>query len=408
MPSKATVFQAEPPFNRGGKSRWRRGFVKRSTDRILTTHCGSLPRSDDLVEIVSAVERGATYEADEFNRIVGRETAEIVRRQVVAGLDVINDGEQSKFSFNTYYKARFSHLETREVAAGPVVAAEAADYPAYFSHWPYLSGRRQMSRPACVGPISYVGEGAVQRDIAWLKEAAKSHVIEEVFMTAISPATVVRGLSNEFYASKEDFEEAVADALSVEYKTITDAGLLLQVDCPDFGVTARYSGATVVEHRTQVARNVELLNRATRDIDPEQMRIHVCWGADEAPHHRDVPLADMIDLLLGARPHGMTLVGANGRHEWEWQVWRDTRLPDGKVIVAGVIDSTTNIIEHPETVADRILRYANVLGRENVIGGVDCGLDTVAGVHQVDADIAWAKLASLSEGARLASARLWR
>jgi 5-methyltetrahydropteroyltriglutamate--homocysteine methyltransferase len=381
--------------------------VKRSIDRVLTTHCGSLPRSDDLVEIVSAAERRKSYDRSAFAAAVRRATAETVRRQVDAGLDVVNDGEQGKFSFTSYYQDRFSGLEMRDAAVGPVVAAEAADFPGYFAHWPYLSGRRGMRRQVCTGPISYVGADAVRRDIAWLGEAAADNAIEETFMTAISPATVVRGLPNEYYASKEEFEVAVADALSVEYKAIVDAGILLQIDCPDFGVTARYSGATSAEHRIQVARNVELLNHATRAISPEQMRFHVCWGADEAPHHRDIPLSDMVDLLLQARPQGMTLVGANGRHEWEWQVWQDTALPDGKVIIAGVIDSTTNIIEHPETVADRVMRYARVLGRENVMAGVDCGLDTVAGVHQVDPDIAWAKLAALSQGARLASGRLW-
>jgi 5-methyltetrahydropteroyltriglutamate--homocysteine methyltransferase len=312
-----------------------------------------------------------------------------------------------KYSFTTYQYERLSGLGERDVAPGKVIAAENADYPTYFERWPYLDGNAAMKRPACVGPLSYTGADALQREIAWLEQATEGSGAAEVFMTAISPATVVRGLPNEHYASHEEFEVAVADALKVEYDAIVAAGLLLQIDCPDFGVTPRYNGATPAEHRAQVARNVELLDHATRDIDPERMRFHVCWGADEAPHHRDVPLGDMLDLLLKARPHGMTIVGANGRHEWEWQIWQDVKLPDGKVIVPGVIDSTTNIIEHPETVADRLVRYAGVLGRENVIGGVDCGLDTVAGVHQVDPEIAWAKLASLAEGARLASARLW-
>jgi 5-methyltetrahydropteroyltriglutamate--homocysteine methyltransferase len=381
--------------------------MKRSIERFLTTHCGSLPRSDDLVGVVAAAEREEPSDQELFNGTVRRETAATVRRQVEAGLDVVNDGEQGKFSFTSYYARRLSGLEMRDAAAGPVVAAEAADFPAYFARWPYLPGRRGMRRQVCTGPIAYVGADAVQRDIAWIRDGVAVHAVEEVFMTAISPATVIRGLPNEYYPSQEEFELAIAEALSVEYKAIADAGILLQIDCPDFGVTARYAGTTPAEHRLQVARNVELLNYATRDISPEQMRFHVCWGADEAPHHRDIPLGDMVDLLLEARPHGMTLVGANGRHEWEWQVWRDTKLPDGKVIVAGVIDSTTNIIEHPETVADRIARYAGVLGRENVIAGVDCGLDTVAGVRQVDPAIAWAKLAALSEGARLASDRLW-
>lgn len=378
--------------------------MRRSRERILTTHCGSLPRPDGVVDVVARAERGDDVALEGPVRAAIRGT---VRRQLEAGLDVVNDGEQGKFSFTTYQNQRLAGLGEREVARGRVIAAENADFPSYFERWPYLDGNAAMKRPACVGPISYTGMEQLQRDIAWLKEAAAGTAAAELFMSAISPATVIRGLPNEHYASQEEFEVAVADALKVEYDAIVDAGLLLQIDCPDFGVTPRYNGATPSEHRRQVARNVGLLDHATRDIDPERMRFHVCWGADEAPHHRDVPLADMLDLLLHARPHGMTIVGANGRHEWEWQIWRDVKLPEGKVIVPGVIDSTTNIIEHPETVADRIVRYAGVLGRENVIAGVDCGLDTVAGVHQVDPEIAWAKLAALAEGARLASERLW-
>jgi 5-methyltetrahydropteroyltriglutamate--homocysteine methyltransferase len=378
--------------------------MKRSTERILTTHCGSLPRPDDVVDVLGRAERGEDVALEQPVRAAIGET---VRRQLEAGLDVVNDGEQGKFSFTSYQNQRLAGLGEREVVRGKVIAAENADYPKYYERWPYLGGNAAMKRPACVGPIAYTGLDALARDIDWLKAATDGAGAEEVFMSAISPATVIRGLPNEYYSSQEAFEVAVADALKVEYDAIVAAGLLLQIDCPDFGVTPRYNGATPAEHRAQVARNVELLDHATRDIDPDAMRFHVCWGADEAPHHRDVPLVDMLDLLLRARPHGMTVVGANGRHEWEWQVWQDVSLPDGKVVVPGVIDSTTNIIEHPETVADRIVRYAGVLGRENVIAGVDCGLDTVAGVHQVDPEIAWAKLAALAEGARLASARLW-
>jgi 5-methyltetrahydropteroyltriglutamate--homocysteine methyltransferase len=256
--------------------------------------------------------------------------------------------------------------------------------------------------------VTYAGLEAVERELARLTRAGAAVQGRELFMTAISPGTLVRITPNEYYPSIEEFEEAIADAMKVEFEAIVGAGVLLQVDCPDFGVYPRTMGTTTEEHRQQVRRNVELLNHATREISPEQMRFHVCWGADEAPHHRDIPLRDMLDLLLQARPQGMTIVGANGRHEWEWQVWRDFDVPDGKVIIPGMIDSTTNIIEHPETVAARLVNYASVLGKENVIAGVDCGLDTVAGVHQVDPEIAWAKLGSLVEGARIASQRLWR
>jgi 5-methyltetrahydropteroyltriglutamate--homocysteine methyltransferase len=382
--------------------------AERSTDRILTTHVGSLPRSDEVVEAVLRTEQGQAVDAAAFEGTVRAAMGQVVRRQLDAGIDVINDGEQSKFRFSSYQWNRLSGLELREAPPGRPVPAESADYPEFYERWTFQRGDNRQLRAVCVEPISYTGLDELRRDIGWLKEATAGVPAVEVFMTAISPATAVRGLPNEFYRTTDELEIATAEALKVEYDAIFAAGLLLQVDCPDFGVTPRFAGTTPAEHRKQAARNVALLNHATRDIPPEKMRFHVCWGADEAPHHRDVPLADMVDLLLQARPEGMTVVGSNGRHEWEWQVWRDVRLPDGKVLIPGVIDSTTNIIEHPETVADRIVRYAEVVGRDNLIAGVDCGLDTVAGIRQVDPEIAWAKLAALAEGARLASRRLWR
>jgi 5-methyltetrahydropteroyltriglutamate--homocysteine methyltransferase len=221
-------------------------------------------------------------------------------------------------------------------------------------------------------------------------------------MTALSPAMVWR-TPNRFYESAESYHLAVCDAMKHEYERITGAGIVLQIDSPDLGLVARSNpAATVEDHRRQAAYNIELLNYATRDIDPDMVRVHVCWGADEAPHHHDTPLEHIVDVLLGLRPNGLTIVGANGRHEYEWEVWRDVRLPDDKVVIPGVIDSTTNIIEHPRTVAGRINRYVSVLGREHVIAGVDCGFATIATMAQVDPRIVWAKLAALSEGAQLA------
>jgi 5-methyltetrahydropteroyltriglutamate--homocysteine methyltransferase len=386
--------------------------VRRSVDRILTTHVGSLPRPDAVVGVVLRAEAGEPPGPEELAGVVGPAIADVVRRQLDAGLDVVNDGEQSKFSFTSYHTSRlggFSALDAPPVA-GMEEMAEADEYPRFFERMRAYStstAPRPRVRGVCTGPVGYEGLAELEQDIAWTRQATEGTGAAEVFMTAISPATLARITPNEHYPTKEELEEAIAESMRVEYEAIVAAGLLLQIDCPDFGVTTRYTGASLEEHRRQVARNVELLNHATRNIDPDRMRFHVCWGADEAPHHLDVPLPAMLDLLLEARPHGMTIVGANGRHAWEWRVWEDVELPDGKVVVPGVIDSTTNIVEHPATVAERIVRYAGVLGRENVIAGVDCGLDTVAGVRQVDPAIAWAKLASLAEGARLASARLW-
>jgi 5-methyltetrahydropteroyltriglutamate--homocysteine methyltransferase len=247
----------------------------------------------------------------------------------------------------------------------------------------------------------------VHRDIENLRRAAAGLEIADLFMTAISPA-MVWTTPNEYYADDDSYRHAVCDALAEEYAAIAGAGIVVQIDCPDLGIPLRTTpGMDLDECRRVMAANIEGLNYATRSIDPDLMRIHVCYGADEAPHHRDPNLADVVDVLLTARPNGLTVVGANGRHEHEYRAWQDVKVPDGKVIMPGVIDSTTNIIEHPDLVAERILRHTAILGRENVIAGVDCGLDTIAGVHQVDPEVAWAKLASLGEGARRATQQLW-
>jgi 5-methyltetrahydropteroyltriglutamate--homocysteine methyltransferase len=367
-----------------------------------------LPRSDAVTALVRAVEAGEPVSPTEFDATIRDAVSEVVRRQREVGLTVINDGEQSKFSFQSYFKRRLAGFESRRVPARMPIAAEAGDFPGYFARWNFSGGSPTMPQAVCTGPIEYLDRVGLQTDLDNLAAAAAGSGSADVFMSAISPGTVVRITPNEHYPDQDEYETALCDALKIEYDAIVEAGVLLQIDCPDFGVYPRAIAMTGDEHRRLVARNVELLDYATRDIDPERMRFHVCWGADEAPHHLDVPLADMVDLLLAARPAGMTIAGANGRHEFEWKVWEDVALPEGKVLVPGVIDSTTNIVEHPATVAERIMRYASVLGRENVIAGVDCGLDTVAGVHQVDPEVAWAKLASLVEGARLASAVLWR
>jgi 5-methyltetrahydropteroyltriglutamate--homocysteine methyltransferase len=247
----------------------------------------------------------------------------------------------------------------------------------------------------------------VDRDIANLKSAAKDVEVSDLFMTAISPG-MVWITPNEYYPDEDSYRHAVCDVLAQEYARITAAGIVVQIDCPDLGIPLRMNpGMSLADCRALMAANIEGLNYATRDIDADLLRIHVCYGADEAPHHRDPELADIIDVLLTARPNGLTLVGANGRHDHEWKVWNQVKLPDGKVVMPGVIDSTTNIIEHPDLVADRIIRYAGVLGRENLIAGVDCGLATISGVDQVDPEVAWAKLASLGEGARRATTALW-
>jgi 5-methyltetrahydropteroyltriglutamate--homocysteine methyltransferase len=386
--------------------------MKRSIDRVLSSHIGSLPRTPEAFRVLEARNNGTEVADDEFEFVVSTAVGEVVRRQADVGVTVVNDGEQSKWAYMAYVRDRLAGFELRALpSTTPLPAAlgaEAVDFPDYYRHWSYAAGSASLRAHACTGAVSYSAMNEVHRDIANLRQAAQRVDVADLFMSAISPA-MVWTTPNEHYPDQESYRHAICDALAQEYGAIVSAGIVLQIDCPDLGIPLRtMPGLTLEQCRHAMAENIEGLNYATRDIDPDMMRIHVCYGADEAPHHRDPDLRDIVDVLLTARPNGLTVVGANGRHEHEYVTWRDVDLPDGKVIMPGVIDSTTNIIEHPDLVAERIVRHAEILGRENVIAGVDCGLDTIAGVHQVDPEVAWAKLAALGEGARRAAARLWR
>jgi len=388
--------------------------MHRSIDAILTTHTGSLPRPLSVVERLFAKDRGAAYDEAEMAREIRAAVDEAVRRQLEAGLTVINDGEQSKTNFYVYRYQRLSGFEKVPPREGGhhAISIEAQDYPEFYAHW-LSGGRIRHQEPVdpremcCTGAVGWKDFSYVERDIANLKAATETvgGKVADVFMTAISPGTYVP--RNEHYAKEEDYLYAVADAMSREYAAIVNAGFVLQIDAPDLTVYYRQNDVSMADYLKNTARCVDLINHATRDLPADRIRVHVCWGADEAPHHRDVPLKDIVETLLRLRPQGMTIPGANGRHSHEWKVWQDIRLPEGKVIVPGVIDSTTNIIEHPEAVAERIVNYAGVLGRENVIAGVDCGFDTIADMGQVDGRIVWSKLKSLADGAAIASKQLW-
>lgn len=388
--------------------------MKRSRDQMLSSHIGSLPRTAPAFEVLDARNKGANVSDEVFEATIAQAVAEVVERQANAGVTIVNDGEQSKWAYMAYVRDRLAGFELKTFPASSAtpslggLRAEAEDFPAYYQHWSYAEGAASLRVHACTGPISYAALDEVDRDIRNLKTASSDVDVVDLFMSAISPA-MVWSTPNEHYPDEDSYRHAICDALAEEYARIVDAGIVLQIDCPDLGILRRsVPGMTLPECRATMAANIEGLNYATRDIDPDMMRIHVCYGADEAPHHRDPELADIADVLMTARPNGLTVVGANGRHEHEYSVWRNVDVPDGKVIMPGVIDSTTNIVEHPDLVAERIVRHATILGRENVIAGVDCGLDTIAGVHQVDPEVAWAKLASLGEGARRATKRLWR
>jgi 5-methyltetrahydropteroyltriglutamate--homocysteine methyltransferase len=379
--------------------------MKRSTSRILTTHTGSLPRSRELQEILRLREEHRPFDQDAFATSVRTAVADVVQQQSSIGLDVLNDGEQGRSQYAAYVKERLTGFEgERLIRARPRLGD--ADFPEYVATH---QSSTAIPQPACTGPIAWRDKDAVQQDIANLKAAVEARPVEEVFMTAASPGVIANFLPNEYYPTEEAYLYALAEVMKEEYQAIVQAGLLLQVDCPDLAMTrvSQFGHLSVDAFKDVVALHFDVLNSALDGLPPERLRLHLCWGNYEGPHHYDVPLREILPLVLKARPVGLSFEGANPRHAHEWKVWRDIRLPEEKVIIPGVLDSTTNFIEHPELVAERIMRYAEVVGRERVIAGTDCGFGTSAWGRKVDGKIAWAKLQSLVEGARLASAVLW-
>jgi len=377
--------------------------MKHSNDRILTTHVGSLPRPDGLAEQLTALDRG-TLGADELVALpqkVKAGVAAIVARQVQTGIDVVSDGELSKFGYATYVKQRLSGFDGDN---GPLALSEFADFPNFT-----MRTALEVTNPACTGPVEYHGQAAVEIDIANLRAALEGSGATEAFMNAASPGIVADYLQNQHYASEEEYLYALADAMKHEYDAIAAAGFILQLDCPDLALGRHLAPQplSVADFRTRVALRIEVLNHALRDIAPEQVRMHICWGNYDSPHHHDVELKEIVDLILTARPAGLLVEAANPRHEHEWKLFEEVALPEGKVLIPGVIDTLTPYVEHPEVVAQRIMRYAQVVGREHVIAGTDCGFATFANFTPVDPDIAWAKLGSLAEGARIASRELW-
>jgi 5-methyltetrahydropteroyltriglutamate--homocysteine methyltransferase len=377
--------------------------MKQSTDRILTTHTGSLPRPDGLAEQLTALDRGTLSDAElvALPQRVREAIAGIVAREVETGIDVVSDGELSKFGYATYVKQRLSGFDGEDQ---PIALSEFADFPTFT-----MSTALEVTNPACTGPVAYQGLEAVRADIANLTAALEASPATEAFMNAASPGIIADYLLNQHYASEEEYLYALADAMKHEYDAIAAAGFILQLDCPDLALGRHLAPQPleVGEFRKKIELRIEVLNHALRDIEPDRIRMHICWGNYESPHHHDVPFHEIADLILTARPAGLLVEGANPRHEHEWRVFEDIALPEGKVIVPGVIDTLTSYVEHPEVVAQRIVRYAQVVGRENVIAGTDCGFATFANFTPVDPGIAWAKLRSLTEGARIASDELW-
>jgi 5-methyltetrahydropteroyltriglutamate--homocysteine methyltransferase len=379
--------------------------MKRSTDRILTTHTGSLPRTAKVVELLLAEQAKPGARKGEFTAAVREAIAYVAGKQVECGLDIINDGEQGRTDYTVHVLDRLTGFEGE---SSPPMGTGEPEFPELAQLLTHFASPFQH-RPTCSGDVTWKDWPAALADIALSKDAMKGAKAEEQFMTSPSPGQIARYLKNRHYKTEEAYVYALADVMSREYKAIVDAGFILQLDCPDLAMLRHmvYLDKSLEDFRKIIAVNVAALNHAIADIPAERMRMHVCWGSTVAPHHTDVPLKDIVDIVLTAKPQAVSFPAANARHEHEWKIWRDIKLPAGKIIIPGVIDSTVNTVEHPEVVADRLLNFASVVGRENIIAGVDCGFGTFAGRVQVDTKIVWMKLASLTEGARLASKQLW-
>ncbi len=391
--------------------------MKLSTDRILTTHVGSLPRPDALLDLLELEDRGETADRALLERRTAEAVGDIVARQVEAGIDVVSDGEMSKIAYTFYVKHRLSGIGegTPPGAELPqeLVNADLRDHTDFAERLKQSRGRwaLQFARPWCVGAVEYADRGPLARDLANLETAVDAAGPAEAFMNAASPGVLTKFVPNAHYEDEDAYVAALADAMKTEYEAIFAAGFLLQIDCPDLGSARhnQYQSKTDAEFLKIAERNVEAVNHATANIPPEAMRMHICWGNYEGPHTHDIPLATVFDVCMKARPAAFLFEGANPRHAHEWEDIRDARIPDDKVLIPGVIDSTTNFVEHPKLIAQRICHYADIVGRERVLAGSDCGFGTFARREPTVApSIVWAKFRAMAEGARIASGRLWK
>jgi 5-methyltetrahydropteroyltriglutamate--homocysteine methyltransferase len=395
--------------------------MQRSTQRILTTHVGSLARPDDLIPLLRLKERGQPYDHEAFARLVREAVADVARKQVEAGIDIVTDGEQGKESFFGYINDRFQGFELKPTPTGTEgnprsAGREYQAFPDYYAWSERIAewaggrgGDRRHGIYTCTGPISYKGHDAVQADIETLKAALQGLPHEEVFMPAIAPSYVAATLPNTYYGSEEEYEQALCDALREEYRAIVDAGFILQIDDPRL-VThyMMHPELSVADCRKWAAQRVEAINESIRDIPPENVRFHTCYSIDVGPRVYEMELKDIVDIMLQIKTGAYSFEAANPRHEHEYHVFEQVNLPEGKILIPGVISHTTNLVEHPELIAERIVRFARLVGRENVIAGADCGFAASAvRFNDTHASVAWLKFAALTEGARLATQQLW-
>jgi 5-methyltetrahydropteroyltriglutamate--homocysteine methyltransferase len=387
--------------------------MKRSTDRILTSHVGSLIRPPELIAFLRARQDGRPVDEDAFASCLTQSVAEIVRAQAAAGIDVVSDGEFGKtISWSQYALERLSGFERRPITRGANPFARGADREKFAEFYAELDARDAPAtqwEAVCIGPIAYTGQAELRRDIDNFTAALANTGIVEAFLPAAAPASVIPDRRNDYYPDDDACLEAIAAAMRSEYRMIVDAGFLVQLDDARTAVTydRMVPPASFADYLSWVAKHVEVLNHALEGIPEDRVRYHVCWGSWPGPHTTDVPLRDIVDLVLNVRAGAYVIEGANPRHEHEWKVWQDVKLPPGKVLMPGVISHATNIVEHPELVCERIVRLARLVGRENIIAGTDCGFAQSPMYRRVHPSIMWAKLEALAEGARLATKELW-
>ena len=388
--------------------------MKRSTSRILTTHVGSLIRPPALQDFLRAKQGGKPYDEKAYRECLTDSVAEVVQQQAQAGIDVISDGEFGKsISWAQYALTRLSGFERRPIkneAANPFKrGADRTRFAEFYAELDAKEGVATTSEAICVGPIEYTGQGELQRDIDNFKAALKNVEVEEAFLPVAAPASVIPDRKNEYYKSDEELQTAIAAAMRTEYKTIIDAGFLLQLDDARSAVTydRMVPPASFADYKRWLEKQIEIMNHAIDGLPADRIRYHICWGSWPGPHVSDVPLKDIVDVVLKAKVGAFVIEGANPRHEHEWQVWKSAKLGPGQMLIPGVISHATNVVEHPELVAERIVRLAKIVGRENVIAGTDCGFAQGPFYRRVHPSIQWAKLEALAEGARIASKELW-
>ncbi len=380
--------------------------MRLSTARILTTHVGSLPRSQAVTDVLFARERGATVDARADAAVIKAAVAEVVRRQVAVGIDVVSDGEMSKISYATYIAQRFSGFGG-DTPREP--GQDLVEFPGLLTKLAERGSTAKYRRPRCIAEVKLSDAEPLRADLRNMQAAIAAAPSAGAFINAASPGVVALFQPNDYYRTQDDYLIALAEALRSEYEAIVEAGMILQIDAPDLamGRHTMYRNRSLEEFESLAARHIEVLNHALRNVPAERARMHVCWGNYEGPHHHDVPMARLLPIVLKAKPQGLLFEAANPRHAHEWSVFRDASIPDDKILIPGMLATTTNYVEHPQLVAERIERFADIVGRERVMAGTDCGFGTFAGFGPVEPDIAYLKLRSLVEGAQLASRRLW-